>query len=74
MGICTSEEKIIIEKDPLPELKVTKSNNLLNLPLSANYGLVGLNNLGNTCFMNSAIQCLSHAAPLTEYFLKYNIS
>ncbi|XP_006630766.2 ubiquitin carboxyl-terminal hydrolase 4 [Lepisosteus oculatus] len=33
-------------------------------------GLCGLSNLGNTCFMNSALQCLSNAAPLTEYFLK----
>uniref|UniRef100_A0A8C7V8I6 Ubiquitin carboxyl-terminal hydrolase n=1 Tax=Oncorhynchus mykiss TaxID=8022 RepID=A0A8C7V8I6_ONCMY len=32
-------------------------------------GLCGLSNLGNTCFMNSALQCLSNASPLTEYFL-----
>ena len=31
--------------------------------------LVGLNNIGATCYMNATLQCLSNTKKLTEYFL-----
>ena len=39
------------------------------LPENSNHGVCGSINLGNTCFMNSSIACLSNCIDLTIFFL-----
>ena len=49
-------------------MNVSKINDYLQS--DSTRGRVGSRNLGNTCFMNSSIACLSNCTELTYYFLK----
>lgn len=40
-----------------------------DLKFSKKQGTGGLDNLGNTCYLNVTVQCLSHTPLLTKYFL-----
>uniref|UniRef100_A0A0A9YH44 Ubiquitin carboxyl-terminal hydrolase n=1 Tax=Lygus hesperus TaxID=30085 RepID=A0A0A9YH44_LYGHE len=52
-------------------LRNTSAPSLKKEPPSAtnNHGLSGLRNIGNTCFLNSVVQCLSNTRLLREYLI-----
>ena len=45
-------------------------NCLISQIKNANNGICGLNNLGNSCYLNTSIQCLSSCWEITNYFLR----
>ena len=51
------------------DLEELINSNIKEENKSKNKGEVGLYNLGNTCYMNCSIQCLSHTSELTKYFI-----
>ena len=53
-------EKDLIEREKNLNLNTNKKEPIL----------IGLNNIGATCYMNASLQCLSNTKKLTQYFLK----
>ena len=65
------KDKYNILEKKLNEIKLNDKKNTKDNPLELykNPTLIGLNNIGATCFINATLQCLSQTKELTKYFL-----
>lgn len=57
---------------PFPDIDYKKQEDFKRTSLfgkSSKLKAIGLQNLGNSCYMNAALQCLMHTSELTTYFL-----
>ncbi|AET41431.1 putative ubiquitin-specific protease UBP12 Ecym_8140 [Eremothecium cymbalariae DBVPG len=62
---------LAVELKPPAKNQHWASNYYIYNQMTPSNGTVGLGNLGNTCYMNSALQCLVHIPEFKDYFL-YN--
>ncbi|CAF1062814.1 unnamed protein product [Adineta ricciae] len=56
-----------------PANRLSQASNVTSSYHEIPPGLCGLDNSGNTCYMNSALQCLSNIQPLTNFFIHEQI-
>ena len=67
------KETELNEKENKIKLKefelIQRENYIKEIEKKSKVVLIGLNNIGATCYMNATLQCLSNSKQLTEYFL-----
>jgi ubiquitin C-terminal hydrolase len=61
-----------VEFETLDHKPITSKNYTSNGSQSSHPGVVGLTNLGNTCFMSAALQCLTKIPQIKDYFLNHD--
>ena len=68
--IIFSDKIIIFNNNQVNQnIQNIQNNNINKIELPYFFPLIGLDNLGSTCFMNATLQCLIHIQEISLYFL-----
>ena len=65
-----NKDKIKEDKKEKESTKIVKKKKIIRISSFKKPPLIGLVNVGATCYMNATIQCFSNVDTLTDYFLK----